>query len=61
LRALVPSLVWNERLLWFSFWAMNVGLFAMCVISLLPVAPRKGGGKLHGRNAPPYLELSIHF
>ena len=37
LRALVPSLVWNERLLWFSFWAMNVGLFAMCVISLLPV------------------------
>jgi nitric oxide reductase subunit B len=37
LRALVPNLVWNERLLWFSFWAMNVGLFAMCVISLLPV------------------------
>jgi nitric oxide reductase subunit B len=37
LRALVPNLVWNERLLWFSFWSMNVGLFAMCVISLLPV------------------------
>ncbi len=37
LRALVPEQVWNERLLWFSFWAMNVGLFAMCVISLLPV------------------------
>src|SRR5262245_13896946 len=37
LRALVPDLVWNERLLWCSFWAMNVGLFAMCVVSLLPV------------------------
>ena len=37
LRALVPGLVWNERLLWFSFWAMNVGLFTMCVFSLLPV------------------------
>ena len=28
---------WNERWLWFSFWGMNVGLFAMCVGSLLPV------------------------
>jgi nitric oxide reductase subunit B len=37
LRALVPGQVWNERLLWFSYWAMNVGLFAMCVFSLLPV------------------------
>lgn len=37
LRSLVPNLIWNERLLWFSFWSMNVGLFAMCVISLLPV------------------------
>jgi len=37
LRALVPGQAWNERLLWFSFWAMNGGLFAMCVISLLPV------------------------
>jgi nitric oxide reductase subunit B len=37
LRALVPAAVWNERLLKFAFWAMNVGLFAMCVGSLLPV------------------------
>jgi nitric oxide reductase subunit B len=37
LRALLPGLRWNERWLWFSFWAMNVGLFAMCVGSLLPV------------------------
>jgi nitric oxide reductase subunit B len=37
LRALVPQLVWNTRLLWLSFWGMNVGLFTMCVGSLLPV------------------------
>jgi nitric oxide reductase subunit B len=37
IRALRPDLDWNERLLSFSFWAMNIGLFAMCVISLLPV------------------------
>lgn len=37
LRALVPQAPWNEKLLAFSFWSMNLGLFAMCVISLLPV------------------------
>lgn len=37
LRALVPSVRWNERLLGFAFWAMNLGLFLMCVVSLLPV------------------------
>jgi nitric oxide reductase subunit B len=37
LRALAPDIRWNERWLWFSFWGMNVGLFAMCVGSLLPV------------------------
>jgi nitric oxide reductase subunit B len=37
LRALAPSLVWRERWLKVSFWSMNVGLFAMCVFSLLPV------------------------
>lgn len=37
LRALVPSLTWNDRLLKFSFWSINIGLFAMCVLSLLPV------------------------
>ncbi len=37
LRALVPGAVWNERRLKFAFWAMNIGLFAMCVGSLLPV------------------------
>jgi nitric oxide reductase subunit B len=37
LRALLPSLVWKEGMLKFAFWAMNVGLMAMVVISLLPV------------------------
>jgi nitric oxide reductase subunit B len=37
LRALVPGAKWNERRLKFAFWAMNIGLFAMCVGSLLPV------------------------
>lgn len=37
LRALRPSAEWKEGPLKFSFWAMNVGLFAMCVLSLLPV------------------------
>ena len=33
----MPAAIWNERLLKFAFWAMNIGLFAMCVGSLLPV------------------------
>ena len=37
LRALRPGEVWRDGLLRFSFWSLNVGLFAMVVISLLPV------------------------
>ncbi len=37
LRALIPGVEWKDGLLTFSFWAMNVGLMAMCVLSLLPV------------------------
>jgi nitric oxide reductase subunit B len=37
LRALLPNLVWKEGMLKFAFWAMNIGLMAMVVISLLPV------------------------
>jgi len=37
LRALVPDAEWKEGRLKFAFWSMNIGLFAMCVISLLPV------------------------
>jgi nitric oxide reductase subunit B len=37
LRALIPGVQWKDGLLRFSFWAMNGGLLAMCVVSLLPV------------------------
>jgi nitric oxide reductase subunit B len=37
LRALLPGQVWKEGMLKFAFWAMNVGLMAMVVVSLLPV------------------------
>ncbi len=32
-----PNLVWPERLLKFAFWAINLGLGAMVLISVLPV------------------------
>ncbi|MDK9700916.1 MAG: nitric-oxide reductase large subunit [bacterium] len=37
LRVLWVQREWHEKLLKFSFWSMNIGLFAMVVISLLPV------------------------
>lgn len=37
LRALIPGVEWRDGLLKFSFWALNGGLMAMCVLSLLPV------------------------
>ncbi len=37
LRALRPNEVWREGPLRFTFWAINVGLMAMIVLSLLPV------------------------
>jgi len=37
LRAMMPQLVWRNQILKFAFWAMNAGLFLMCVGSLLPV------------------------
>jgi nitric oxide reductase subunit B len=37
LRASKPDIEWNEKLLKFSFWAINFGLFAMVTFSLLPV------------------------
>jgi nitric oxide reductase subunit B len=37
LRVLVPGAEWKDGLLRFSFWALNGGLLAMCVLSLLPV------------------------
>jgi len=37
LRVLIPGREWKDGLLRFSFWGMNIGLFAMCCLSLLPV------------------------
>ncbi|MDT0678469.1 nitric-oxide reductase large subunit [Autumnicola musiva] len=37
LRSLYRVQVWNEKLLKFSFWAINIGLLLMVVISILPV------------------------
>ena len=37
LRVLIPAREWKDGLLRFSFWSLNVGLFGMCCLSLLPV------------------------
>jgi len=37
LRVLIFGREWKDGLLRFSFWGLNVGLFAMCCLSLLPV------------------------
>lgn len=37
LRVLIPEREWKDGLLRIGFWGMNIGLFAMCVLSLLPV------------------------
>lgn len=37
LRVLIPALEWKDGLLRFSFWSLNIGLFMMCCLSLLPV------------------------
>jgi len=37
LRVLIPGREWKDGLLRFSFWSLNAGLMAMCVLSLLPV------------------------
>ncbi len=41
LRAMQPDAEWKENWLRFAFWAMNGGLFAMCIGSLLPVGLRQ--------------------
>ncbi len=37
MRALNPQAIWNERLIKFAFWGINIGCFAMMVFSLLPI------------------------
>ena len=37
LRGLRPNIVWNEKLLKTSFWAFNIGLTGMALLTLLPI------------------------
>ncbi len=37
LRAMKPRALWNDRVLALSFWALNVGLALMVLLSLLPI------------------------
>jgi nitric oxide reductase subunit B len=37
LRAMKPGVAWKEGPVKFAFWAINIGLTAMCVISILPI------------------------
>jgi nitric oxide reductase subunit B len=37
LRALRPGMAWKNGPLWFSFWAINVGLALMVLLSMLPI------------------------
>ncbi|WP_442483283.1 nitric-oxide reductase large subunit [Aeoliella sp. SH292] len=37
LRVLIPGRPWKDGMLTLGFWGMNIGLMAMCVLSLLPV------------------------
>jgi len=41
LRALKPGAVWKDGIMKFTFWSINGGLMAMCVLSLLPVGLRQ--------------------
>lgn len=37
LRLMYRKAQWNDRLLGFSFWAFNIGLLLMLLLSLLPI------------------------
>ena len=37
LRALRPGMAWKNGPLWFSFWAINIGLALMVLLSMLPI------------------------
>src|SRR5689334_19799281 len=37
LRGLKPNVVWNERVLNTAFWALNIGLAGMALLTLLPI------------------------
>jgi nitric oxide reductase subunit B len=37
LRYLIPDDKWSDKAVKFSFWALNIGLFWMCMVTLLPL------------------------
>lgn len=41
LRGLYPDREWNDKLIGWSFWTMNIGLFLMTMISILPIGIRQ--------------------
>lgn len=47
LRSIRPDIEWGEKPLKFSFWAINFGLFAMVVFSLLPVGLMQTWASVH--------------
>jgi nitric oxide reductase subunit B len=62
-RALRPTEVWREGTLRFAFWAINVGLMAMLVLSLLPVGLMQTWASVeHGywyARSPGFLQTSV--
>ena len=49
LRGLKPNVVWNDRVLTTSFWAFNIGLSLMALLTLLPIGIIQLSGALgHG-------------
>jgi nitric oxide reductase subunit B len=63
LRALQPGVAWKEGLIRFSFWAINIGLFAMVAGSLLPVGLMQTWASVqHGywyARSPEFLQLPV--
>ena len=46
LRAMNPRVRWNTRILGLSFWALNIGLALMVLLSLLPVGLAQAGASI---------------
>jgi nitric oxide reductase subunit B len=63
LRAIRPDQIWRDNLLRVSFWSLNIGLFAMVVISLLPVGLMQTWAAVeHGywyARSPEFLQLPV--
>jgi nitric oxide reductase subunit B len=63
LRALDPVAEWQERLVGFGFWALNIGLFLMVALSLLPVGLMQTWASVeHGywyARSPEFLQAGV--